>query len=807
MNQIVHHAHLKNFVGMKNVINAYPILNLKNLSCKYRLFEIKGLVEGKDYEKNKNIIVRKLSSKLSHPVMVIEKEGTPFLVIKDEAEVIAKLPKELPLVACPAAVFKHSEEVLFLDFNSKDPIIKDICLRFLNFDLNSEMTKKHTLWRPSAGKPFYNKKSNNDREVGIYPGFITRIVSLPQGFGITIDITKKFIAAKPLPTVITREYFNTHIKGKTFLYKYEEQNYSWYEVKIDKLSDLTVSTHKYLSNNKVLVSLIEDLRGKFKRPHTAELANLPDNGSVLLYTTSENQERGVPAGLCYEVFDSQSNFHLHSQSLIDAYERYNSAEKLRKYYFENISFGGVKLQISSEPYSEDMKYFTPPDLEFGQGKILSARNTEGAVHCSISDFGKYRKKLLLSESAGFYSSGEELQKQFIVIPKSIEDSMGGEFIRSLTEEVDFLYKCSNGYKPTILSYENRNDKLDLGASIIQLIRNQIGGNAFGVVMIPKIFKKKREHDELEAMIIGELKKDDCHVSIIHTDMVNKAYKYERDNSGNGRYVVQKDYQNKKNDWESRLKGYIHQVAINKVLLTNEKYPFILATPLKADLTIGIDVKNHIAGICLADKYGQTRLSYHLSKEEKERLSIRRMKTIIKKQISTELNYLQYPIKNIVIHRDGRVFNTEIKGINQAIAELVDEGKLQNDVSISIVEISKSTMNSMRLFEKNKDIISNPRIGSYIISDNTGILCNTGKEYIRNGTVNPLIVNFIECSMSYEKILEDIYYLSNLTYSKIDFCSRFPLTTKITDRFLSEIASEYNDEELQYILEELEENNY
>lgn len=808
MKQIVKLVHLKKSVGMKNTTNVFPILNLDKLSCKYRLFKIKGLLEeSTDYEKNKNIIIKKLSSKLSHPVTVIEKEHIPYLVIRDEADVIAKLPKELPLVANPAAIFEHSEEVMFLDFNSKDSASKEICLRFLNFDLNAEISKKPSLWRPAAGKAFFKKIPKIDGNVSVYNGFNARVISLPKGFGVAIDVTKKFISSKPLPTEISREYFNNQVKGKTFLYKYEGYGYSWYEVRIDKLSDLTVSTHKYKSENQVLVSLIEDLRGKFKRPHTKELADLSDNGSVLFYSTNDNQERGVPSALCYEVYDSENNFKLHSQSLVNANERFAEIKEIKKSYFENLYFGGVKLSVSEMPFTAEVKSFLPPDLEFGQGKILSARRTANAVHCSVADFGKFRKKLLLSSEAGYYSCDEELQRQFFVLPKSIEDSMGGEFLRMLVNEVNSLYKNEKGYNPEILSYEDRNDKIDLGVSIIRLIKNQIGSDAFGVIMIPNIGRSKRSHDDLEAMLIRELKKDSCHVSIIHTSTVKKAFRYERDGNGNGRYVVQRDPYDRRNDWESKLKGYVHQVAINKVLLTNEKFPFVLSTPLNADLTIGIDVKNHIAGISLVNKYGNTRLVHHPSSGEKERLSAKRMRMIIKKQVSAELNFLKYPIQSIVIHRDGRIFNTEMQGINQAIEELVQEGRISPNICVNIVEISKSAINSVRLFEQNYNFVGNPAIGSYQILGNVGVLCNTGKEYIKNGTVNPLIINYIKGNLEFEEVLEDIYSLSNLTYSKIDFCSRFPLTTKITDRFLSEIASEYDEENLQYHLEELEQSNY
>ena len=40
-----------------------------------------------------------------------------------------------------------------------------------------------------------------------------------------------------------------------------------------------------------------------------------------------------------------------------------------------------------------------------------------------------------------------------------------------------------------------------------------------------------------------------------------------------------------------------------MLLTNEKWPFVLATPLHADLTVGIDVKQNTAGFTVVGRLG------------------------------------------------------------------------------------------------------------------------------------------------------------------------------------------------------------
>jgi hypothetical protein len=58
-----------------------------------------------------------------------------------------------------------------------------------------------------------------------------------------------------------------------------------------------------------------------------------------------------------------------------------------------------------------------------------------------------------------------------------------------------------------------------------------------------------------------------------------------------RYVVRRDR-------AARLSGYLRNVALNKILLTNERWPFVLSSNLETDLTIGIDVKHNTVGFTL-----------------------------------------------------------------------------------------------------------------------------------------------------------------------------------------------------------------
>jgi hypothetical protein len=56
-------------------------------------------------------------------------------------------------------------------------------------------------------------------------------------------------------------------------------------------------------------------------------------------------------------------------------------------------------------------------------------------------------------------------------------------------------------------------------------------------------------------------------------------------------------------------------------------------------------------------------------------------------------------------------------------------------------------------------------------------------------------------MSFEEILEDLYYLSTLAYTKPDDCSRLPLTMRLTDRKINNLGSEFDFESLEILRSE------
>jgi hypothetical protein len=107
----------------------------------------------------------------------------------------------------------------------------------------------------------------------------------------------------------------------------------------------------------------------------------------------------------------------------------------------------------------------------------------------------------------------------------------------------------------------------------------------------------REEDQLAAAVVRELfEHHQLRVGVMHSDTVRECYQEGVQSDG------QRQYRPDPTQW-GRLSGYLRNVALNKILLINHKWPFVLADRLHADITIGIDVKNNTSGLLVVGRFG------------------------------------------------------------------------------------------------------------------------------------------------------------------------------------------------------------
>lgn len=778
---------------MKHITNIFRIENLSDISAQYRAYDIKGLKKGKDYQENKQFLIKKFSNTLRHPVTIIEIDGEPKLIVKNETGILGKIKTEYDF----GRLYFHlylSDKVFDLDFANPDDEVKKICLRFLQFDLNGELKNNPNLWQPGTGEPFFLKTPEIQDGIAIFKGFTFRVIELPDnGFGISIDATRKFASAKPLPYYLTKAEFDKRVKRKTLIYQYKD----WYEIKAMEFDDFNVGEYKIDG-----VTLIDFVRNAIPKPHSPQLANLPNDGTTLIYYGSNMAPMRAPAGLCYEVLDFQDtqNGEINRKSIIAPHVRLGEIIAIKKQFFYSIKYGRSVLKLSDKTLEVPNNNFAFPEFELGNNNFLSPRDFRSDEPNLASKIARVRMNRLLNPEIGFYSKSA-LANQILVLPRSVSDTKGEVFLKMLKETVNKMYPCDN-YSPDLIVYEDKfkqgTDYLAVGKQIVNAVKSNFSKSspAYGVVMIPRLERKaKREHDKLGALIIRELKKAGLNCAVIHDDTIRECFGHKNNADGKTQYFLRYEKQKK-------FEGYVRGVAINKVLLNNNKWAFVLNEPLNADLTIGIDVKHHTAGFTIVDKYCRNIRTELDETSSKEKLTAEQLKSwfykIIKDEIEIDSNTM---IKNIVVHRDGRLFlDTELEGLLQGLRQLKDEMYLGSDAELHIVEIPKSSLYSVRIFgvawdnERQKSFFENAPNGFAVYFKNEAFLCSTGKEFAQHsGTSNLLNVKFTYGSMKQHALLSDLFKLTTLAYTKPDDCSRVPITIKMNDIKLSDAATEYDED--------------
>jgi hypothetical protein len=787
---------------MRIETNDFAIENLAQLTSSYRLFRIKGLnTEHDQYYANIQHIIRRLSFLLKKPVTVIRRDGAPHMVVRDDA---VGIPTSLSLIRT-SVYFEPVGDTFELDYTLRTPDNDEICLRFLQFMIQEPMRSRQDFWQPNAGGAFFEYKPTFVQNgIGHYLGFAIRVVLAPdEGLALRVHIANKYVGLDSMPAVISPDKFNEH-RGRSHVYRF---GYQWYEVKPKSLADVNVMQYMVPDDGK-LTPLLEYVVAKSRKPIPPELLQVPVEGSVVHYLDKRSAERGAPAALCYPVIstDTFGMGRLHARSRLSPDERRNRAREFARDYLSRLRFGEVHLQVNNSPLTTEPKMFQVPDMKFGNGRVLSVRGTTSAIQTSLGDLGKTRASLLRDRRAGFYDT-DPLDRQYFILPQSVVDSYGERFLKDIDASVDSLFPQEYGYTPVVVPYNDRVKRTVAyqAHAILEAVRAKCRLPGYAVVMIHDTSRRqRRKEDELAAMVVRELRKLEIRSAIIHTTVSQQGYRMVNGKNGNREYIPCDGKPG------SILRGYLQNVVLNKVLLNNERWPFVLATPLHANIVIGIDVKNNTAGLVVVGNNGQRLRSFTRTSRQKEQLTSEQLEKWLKEIINDEARTRVTPIRVIVIHRDGRIWPSEIKGAQSAVDHLKRMGYIDADASLTIVEIAKNPHSPLRLFEIGQyNQVENPQIGRYrIVSPTDGYVCTTGRAFPRQGTVQPLCVRRVIGDLEIEKCLEDVYYLSALALTKPDDCSRYPLTIKLNDRVLFDVATDYDEDALEYadLSEGVEENH-
>ncbi|EHK54854.1 Piwi domain-containing protein [Allomesorhizobium alhagi] len=783
---------------MPTETNIYPVSGLSKLSVQYSVYKIIGLPPGTSaYHGNIQMLIDRLSRLLKAPVTTIERDGARHIVIPTDAGI----PPHVKLVAM-VVTLKPTGETIDLDFNTANDEYTLLRQRFLQFSIQSPLHGRPMLWQPRAGQAFYAKTPNRSFEnIGLYHGVSLRVVPSPTGgWGLCIDVRSKFVQTRPLQQNLQPED-GKRLVGRTLVYRFGHQ---WFEIGFQGVADFDIS-HPLIAEDGRIFCLLEYANFKSRKPVPDVVANLDPAGSAIFYRTVGPELKHAPAGLCYLVEDvhTRDGARLQSHAILEPEVRRQLTEKFIDDHLKRLQLGNVELSVSRSAVPGKGKRFWIPSFEFGNKHILALSGKPAiGTRVRIEELGKKRSELLADQRAGFHDR-TLLGRQYLVLPASVANGFGDQFKADLQKIVSGLYPQGGPYDPEIITYDDLGAKRSFigQAKVIKQAMSRAAlrpGNA--LVMIHSLDHRARMTDQLEAMIVKDFPVEfELVAAVIHTDTARGSYHCIERREGP---IYQVEPKRKR-----RFEAYLRNVALSKVLLSNRKIPFVLEGQTRADMVIGIDVKQNTAALSLIAQGGRIAHCKTWSSRQREQLSAEQVANYLVELVKLEAASFKTRPRRIVVHRDGRTFPTEIEGLQKACALLAQAAIIAADFDLTIVEVKKSGPVTLRLFDT---IVSpdhrrrtfNPRVGTWeALSESEGYVCTTGQPFGRRGTARPLHAVRVWGTMTIEDCLSDIFDLSCLAWSSPETGTRLPVSIKLCDRVLFEDAADYDADELNFGLDD------
>ncbi len=758
--------------------NLYEIENLSNLKRKYRFVKV-SLTEDETYEKNVEILRKNLIYELKKPVALVSIRPESIFAIPAESK-LEKL--EYPVVR-HIAKLTPDEDTHQLNFNNIESTNLPIALSFLQYSVKGPLMKDNALW--GRGNTFVQKEplTNIQASIDIYEGFVFSVVPIDKKLFLGIDIVHRYIDKLWLPDRANGSKLSDY-KMRHFLYCGKD----WFEIQLINSTKLSIKNQTFLDKNTGQpIDIYTYTKNRFTHNPPDYIKNLDPNSEAILYQyPGKGSEKYYgAAALCKLRYstDAPEVQKLHQKTILSPIERFERIQKILENYFQKAELNGIPIRISREPLRENKNYFYVPDQPFGRGVILHIRKSREDHGITYPSLGKERARLLFDKDAGPLIT-TAFEAQYMVFPETLPREVQEDYMDRVKDIMQHLNP--NLYGPERVVYSNKNCKslYKQFQAIKTALDNANVKQGYALLVLPEDAKP-----DLHNYVKRELWPD-FQFQCAQAQKIKQYYK-PQGNNGIAKYIVAEKF-------EQKYKSYVKNTAFG-ILQVNRKWLWSLRMPLKYDAYIGIDVLNGIAGFTFIYNNGKDCYFKDYRCTQRERLTKRQVRTILHERLKEDINHFKLSPKSIVIHRDGCTGLSEIDGARDAFGALKKEGILSSDIITGIVEIRKTRTHNIRLIENREDgQYDNPSLGSYfIINSKEGIVCNTGRPFLSQGTAKPLHAVIAEGDLDIKKVLEDIFSLSQLIWSAPEKCGKLPVTIRLADDLLEPIASKVELDEAIY----------
>lgn len=765
----------------------FPIKGLENTEFTYRICKVINEIPQDNFKAIRmEKWSKKLWRKLKCPVVPTERFGFPaFLIPANDTIEVGRIEsiKDVPDKDYHIELTDQTYTVNIekCDSSERDLICKMIDRAFTDKLLNL----RHKYWKEQWTLFFRNAPENQEKDdiINAYRGFKFRVVYIERrGFHLSVDVRTKYISRKSFNEFSDEEkeeYLKYHLNltldfkdRGTFFIDYGK--YGRRSGRFAGTSDLTIEKHLYDGKESIW---------KYYARNFSELNIDKSDKAVYIQSSEETQSYPIPSTRVFPVFtiDFIGVRRCSVQSQITPAERMKEISLFLD-DIKYVKYGSMKLELLSNPLTDSRYLYLPPTLEFGNDYNLDPlsnefmRKHETSVDSKIAKFGS-RKTIALYEKGYYFNNN--LPPVILLYPEKLKREDREKFIENLNEE--FQLQTGSTLKFIQQIKYNVGQFEIMGSSLLSKSKN-IKSNYPHCCVIAILW------NSLNKTIHGRFK--EC-LGNIPSQCI-----WER----NAVKLAQSS------DTSFRDKSRLRNLIIGISTEIGSK-PWVISDNLHSDLHIGIDLLYGKAGYhYFYDVGGRLMITEFGKSLVKGKYKEAIPSSEIKHQfVSTIKSIAQHGIKfkSIMVHRDGRWWPSESKGLKKAIEQLISDNVLSHDVGYSVMEIHKSHY-PLRLFNYTESDCSykNPLPGTYLKIDKENlVLTTTGRpgawDNVNFGrSAGTILFKLVESKTSYgiEEMAHDAYKLTHLNWSAPEIEISVPVTIKWTDDSLRESYYNLNSED-------------
>jgi hypothetical protein len=770
---------------MSELLNLFPVSNQKQLSLSYRLLEIGDLPRTQSFHANLQRARRYVNQEYGTPAVLRKHDdGKYYLAIAPTVKKDSNLPESLQISGIQGITISLTlhNQLTTITLSKMDAIQAHLVEEFLSFELRSAFRSCQDLWRGASPFVYYTKQpvplATDNHHVCIYPGFRYRVRVIDGEIYFALDVTHVSIDSRTFAERIAKGEEWRHFQGRHFLYEFGPL---WYFMQLQEVSHSSIGVAKFEHPDKPGIHVsVHDYTLEKWGDHP-KVKQLDPDSSALVYNNPGQKDQLYGAVMLARLrYNTAETEQLHSETILEPDERLKGQKQTIAQYCDNrIELNGQKVRISQKAKAINANTFPIPAFKFGNNQILNL-DSSSDLQKMLSD----RKKWLRSSTIGPFESQPASMSQFILAPLGVgtDEDLMERLRQDISQAVNNI--SQQDYDPNVVIWD------DSRAKTIPQVKRELeqhkqfmesaGGLACALVILP---------DGYSPSDLGKLRRhvkkmlDPVRTKCIQASEVTKYLRRTPDG-----YVVSNNIY-----W-----SYLFNTAL-KLLVVSGAKPWVLADALHYDLYIGIDVLNTTAGFSFLGVGGELLQFRPFTSGDQEKLSASEIAEVLLNNLPRFIERLREKTgrlpRHMIIHRDGRSYDTELEGYQHVIGELQSNRLLLSDARCGIVEIHKSNSESLRMFNWYQARAGNPKVGRYhVFNKDWGLVATTGYPVLTQGTAAPLSAHIAYGNLEIEKVLQDIFNLSMLSWTKPDGVQSTPITIKIIDDWLEPIGADVDENE-------------